>query len=443
MKLIDYYISTPSDIDALKSKLSQCFASLKETAEQTTVDIYDTFDWRLHHHGWQLLRHADTYTIIHAATGRRISDISVDGKKARQFSWDFPASDFTDKLGPVIEMRALIPLATIEKTAEDLRSLIPEARVAVAHGQMPPGELDDIMNAFYDGGYDVLVCTTIIETGIDVPSANTIIIERADKFGLAHLHQLRGRVGRSHHQAYAYLLTPPPKSITADAKKRLDAISEAQDLGAGFMLATHDLEIRGAGELLGEEQSGQIESIGFTLYMQLLDEAVKAIREGRTPNADLPLSHGTEMNLRIPALIPEDYLPDVHNRLMLYKRIASVDSPEALKELQVEMIDRFGLLPDPAKNLIRQTELRLRAEALGIVKVDAGKEWARLEFGSSTPVDPLVLVKKVQSAPDQYRLEGANSFRFRLKDATTGGKLDGISRMLGELEPAKSDASGS
>ena len=209
------------------------------------------------------------------------------------------------------------------------------------------------------------------------------------------------------------------------------------------LLATHDLEIRGAGELLGEEQSGQIEIIGFTLYMQLLDEAVEAIRDGRTPNAELPLSHGTEMNLRIPALIPEDYLPDVHNRLMLYKRIASVNDKDGLKELQVEMIDRFGLLPDPAKNLIRQTELRLRAEALGIVKVDAGKEWARIEFGSSTPVDPLVLVKKVQSAPDQYRLEGANSFRFRLKDATTGGKLDGISRMLGELEPAKNDASGS
>ncbi|WP_288075250.1 transcription-repair coupling factor, partial [Marinobacter sp.] len=307
-------------------------------------------------------------------------------------------------------------VATIEKTAEDLRQLIPEARVGVAHGQMRERELEQIMSDFYHKRFNVLVCTTIIETGIDIPSANTIIIERADKFGLAQLHQLRGRVGRSHHQAYAYLLTPPPRSITADAKKRLEAISEAQDLGAGFMLATHDLEIRGAGELLGEEQSGQIESIGFTLYMQLLDEAVEAIRDGRTPNAELPLSHGTEMNLRIPALIPEDYLPDVHNRLMLYKRIASVNDKDGLKELQVEMIDRFGLLPEPAKNLIRQSELRIHAEALGIVKVDAGKEWARLEFGSSTPVDPLVLVKKVQSSPDQYRLEGANSFRFRLKD---------------------------
>ncbi|WP_152207479.1 transcription-repair coupling factor [Marinobacter changyiensis] len=324
---------------------------------------------------------------------------------------------------------------TIQKTAEDLRRLIPEARIGVAHGQMRERELEQIMSDFYHKRFNVLVCTTIIETGIDIPSANTIIIERADKFGLAQLHQLRGRVGRSHHQAYAYLLTPPPKSITSDAKKRLEAISEAQDLGAGFMLASHDLEIRGAGELLGEEQSGQIESIGFTLYMQLLDEAVTAIRGGRTPNAELPLSHGTEINLRIPALIPDDYLPDVHNRLMLYKRIASVDTKDALKELQVEMIDRFGLLPVPAKNMMRQAELRLQAESLGITKIDAGKEWARLEFGSATPVDPLILVKKVQHSPDQYRLEGANSFRFRLKDTSTDGKLDGVANMLGQLAP--------
>ncbi|WP_323752138.1 transcription-repair coupling factor [Marinobacter sp.] len=334
-------------------------------------------------------------------------------------------------------------VSTIEKTAEDLRRLIPEARVGVGHGQMRERQLEQVMSDFYHKRFNVLVCTTIVETGIDVPSANTIIIERADKFGLAQLHQLRGRVGRSHHQAYAYLLTPPPKSISTDAKKRLDAISEAQDLGAGFMLATHDLEIRGAGELLGEEQSGQIESIGFTLYMQLLDEAVKAIREGRTPNAELPLSHGTEMNLRIPAIIPEDYLPDVHNRLMLYKRIASVKDEAELKELQVEMIDRFGLLPEPAKNLVRQTQLRLMAEAWGIDKVDAGKEWVRFEFGASTPVDPLILVKKVQSAPDAFRLEGANSFRFRLNDDSTSGKLDAIAAMLTELGPQETKAKAS
>ncbi|MFL1484325.1 transcription-repair coupling factor [Marinobacter sp. LN3S78] len=324
-------------------------------------------------------------------------------------------------------------VATIQKTAEDLRNLIPEARIGVAHGQMRERELEQIMSDFYHKRFNVLVCTTIIETGIDIPSANTIVIERADKFGLAQLHQLRGRVGRSHHQAYAYLLTPPPKAMTADARKRLDAISEAQDLGAGFMLATHDLEIRGAGELLGDEQSGQIETIGFTLYMQLLDEAVQAIREGRTPNADLPLSHGTEMNLRIPALIPDDYLPDVHNRLMLYKRLASVKSEDELKELQVEMIDRFGLLPDPAKNLVRQTSLRIGAEGLGVVKVDAGREWLKLEFGNSTTVDPLKLVQKVQQAPDAYRLEGANTFSVRLKDDTTDGKLDAISSVLKEL----------
>lgn len=324
-------------------------------------------------------------------------------------------------------------VATIQKTAEDLRNLIPEARIGVAHGQMRERELEQIMSDFYHKRFNVLVCTTIIETGIDIPSANTIVIERADKFGLAQLHQLRGRVGRSHHQAYAYLLTPPPKAMTADARKRLEAIAEAQDLGAGFMLATHDLEIRGAGELLGEEQSGQIETIGFTLYMQLLDEAVQAIREGRTPNADLPLSHGTEMNLRIPALIPDDYLPDVHNRLMLYKRIASVKTEEELKELQVEMIDRFGLLPGPAKNLVRQTSLRIGAEGLGVVKVDAGREWLKLEFGNSTTVDPLKLVQKVQQAPDAYRLEGANTFSVRLKDDTTDGKLDAISSVLKEL----------
>src|SRR5690554_6565714 len=294
-------------------------------------------------------------------------------------------------------------------------------------------QLELIMSDFYDKSFNVIACTNIVETGIDIPSANTIIIERADKFGLAQLHQLRGRVGRSHHQAYAYLVTPPPKSISSDAKKRLDAISEAQDLGAGCMMATYDRKMRGAGELLGEEPSCQIETMALTRSIEFADEAVKAIREGRTPNAELPLSHSTEMNLRLPALIPDDYLPDVHRRLMLYKRIASVKEEDALKELQVEMIDRFGLLPATAKNLIRQTQLRLMAEALGIVKVDAGKEWVRLEFGATTPVDPLTLVKKVQSAPDTYRLKAANTFGFRLNNDSTGGKLDAIADMLTDL----------
>ncbi len=323
---------------------------------------------------------------------------------------------------------------SIERLAEEVRALVPEARVGVAHGQMRERELEQIMSDFYHKRFNVLVCTTIIETGIDIPSANTILIERADRFGLAQLHQLRGRVGRSHHQAYAYLLTPEGKKITGDAEKRLDAIAAAQDLGAGFMLATHDLEIRGAGELLGDDQSGQIQGVGLTLYMELLDEAVKAIREGRTPNADLPIRHGTEINLRIPALIPEDYLPDVHQRLILYKRLASTQSQEQLHELQVEIIDRFGLLPEPLKNLIRQTGLRIRAEALGISKVDAGGAWATMAFNANTRVDPLVLVELVQSAPNDYALESGNQMKFRLNGETADDKLNDLDRFLTRLE---------
>jgi len=326
-------------------------------------------------------------------------------------------------------------VTTINRTAEVIRDLVPEARVAVAHGQMRERELEQVMSDFYHKRFNVLVCTTIIETGIDVPSANTIVIERADKFGLAQLHQLRGRVGRSHHQAYAYLLTPPPRSMTADAQKRLEAIAAAQDLGAGFMLATQDLEIRGAGELLGEEQSGQIETIGFSLYMELLDEAVKAIRDGRNPNADLPLQHGTEVNLHIPALIPEEFLPDVHNRLILYKRIAGAKSQESLDDLQVEMIDRFGLLPEPAKNLLRQAALRLRAESMGIFRIEAGSEWVRLEFSAHTHVDPLILVKLVQSEPNRYRLENGNQFRMRLNTGSADAKLAQVSELLERLQP--------
>ncbi|MEK1906069.1 MAG: transcription-repair coupling factor, partial [Pseudomonas sp.] len=229
---------------------------------------------------------------------------------------------------------------TIEKCATDLAELVPEARIGIGHGQMRERELEQVMSDFYHKRFNVLIASTIIETGIDVPSANTIIIERADKFGLAQLHQLRGRVGRSHHQAYAYLLTPPRKQMTDDAQKRLEAISNAQDLGAGFVLATHDLEIRGAGELLGDGQSGQIQAVGFTLYMEMLERAVKAIRKGEQPNLDQPLGGGPEINLRVPALIPEDYLPDVHARLILYKRIANAADEDGLKELQVEMIDR-------------------------------------------------------------------------------------------------------
>ncbi|MEH6346799.1 MAG: transcription-repair coupling factor [Bermanella sp.] len=301
---------------------------------------------------------------------------------------------------------------TIEKTAEDLAKLIPDARIGVAHGQMSERQLESVMSDFYHKRFNVLMCTTIIETGIDVPNANTIIIERADKFGLAQLHQLRGRVGRSHHQAYAYLLTPVEKKVSKDAEKRLDAISNAQDLGAGFMLATHDLEIRGAGELLGEEQSGQIQNMGFSLYMDLLDRAVEAIKEGKELNIDSPLSDNAEINLRIPALIPEDYLPDVHNRLILYKRIANAKNKGELRDLQVEMIDRFGLLTNQVKYLFRVTELKFQLNQLGIVKLDAGDSLGRMEFGSQTQIDPYTMVRLVQTKPASYKLDGANAFKF-------------------------------
>ncbi|WP_148254923.1 transcription-repair coupling factor [Aidingimonas lacisalsi] len=301
---------------------------------------------------------------------------------------------------------------TIETTAEQVRELVPEARVGVAHGQLPERSLERVMSDFYHKRFNVLVCSTIIETGIDVPTANTIVIERADKFGLAQLHQLRGRVGRSHHQAYAYLLTPPPKAMTKDATKRLEAISQSEDLGAGFTLASHDMEIRGAGELLGDEQSGQMETIGYSLYMQMLERAVKAIRDGKTPNIEAPLDEGVEISLNVPALIPDDYLHDVQQRLVMYKRIASADDEAELKELQVELVDRYGLLPEPVKNLMRLTRLRQRAERLGISRLEAGPEHGRVSFSGSTSVDPMTLVGMIQKDPVHYRLDGADTLRF-------------------------------
>ncbi|MCE8002466.1 transcription-repair coupling factor [Billgrantia ethanolica] len=322
---------------------------------------------------------------------------------------------------------------TIETAAETIRSLVPEARVAVAHGQLPERALERVMSDFYHKRYNVLVCSTIIETGIDVPSANTIVIERADKFGLAQLHQLRGRVGRSHHQAYAYLLAPPPRAMTKDAVKRLEAIAAADDLGAGFTLASHDMEIRGAGELLGEEQSGQMEAIGYTLYMEMLDRAVAAIRAGKTPNIETPLNEGVEVSLNLPALIPDDYLPDVQQRLVMYKRIASAADEAELKELQVEMIDRFGLLPAPVKTLMRQTRLRQRAERLGIVRLEAGTERGRVIFGGQTRVDPLVLVKLIQAEPQRYRLDGADTLRFEAAMEKEEERFQAVEQLLDVL----------
>ncbi len=303
---------------------------------------------------------------------------------------------------------------TIEKEARELQELVPEARIAIGHGQMRERQLEQVMSDFYHKRYNILLSTTIIETGIDVPNANTIIINRADKFGLAQLHQLRGRVGRSHHQAYAYLLTPSLKTISSDAKKRLDAIAEATDLGAGFTLASHDLEIRGAGELLGEEQSGQIQGVGFTLYMEMLEEAINAIREGKTPNLDKPLQFGSEINLHMPALIPDDYLPDVHARLVMYKRISSSKNETELKELQIEMIDRFGLLPEATKNLFRITSIKHSADALNIIKIDAGVGSGKVEFGNDPKVDPMTLVTLVQKQSTRFKLSGASELRFTL-----------------------------
>ena len=324
---------------------------------------------------------------------------------------------------------------TIEKCAADLAALVPEARIAIGHGQMRERDLEQVMSDFYHKRFNVLIASTIIETGIDVPSANTIIIERADKFGLAQLHQLRGRVGRSHHQAYAYLLTPPRQQITGDAEKRLEAIANTQDLGAGFVLATNDLEIRGAGELLGDGQSGQIQAVGFTLYMEMLERAVKAIRKGEQPNLDQPLGGGPEINLRLPALIPEDYLPDVHARLILYKRIASATDEEGLKDLQVEMIDRFGLLPEPTKNLVRLTLLKLQAEQLGIKKVDAGPQGGRIEFEAQTPVDPLVLIKLIQGQPNRYKFEGATLFKFMVPMERAEERFNTLEALFERLIP--------
>ena len=303
-------------------------------------------------------------------------------------------------------------VASIGRTADALRELLPEARIEVAHGQMRERELERIMSDFYHQRFHILVCTTIIESGIDIPSANTILIDRADKLGLAQLYQLRGRVGRSHHRAWAYLFVPSRKAMTPDAVKRLDAIASIEALGAGFTLATHDLEIRGAGELLGEEQSGQMHEVGFDLYADLLERAVKALREGRQPELERPLEHGCEVDLRLSALIPDDYLPDVHTRLVLYKRIASATDAEALRELQVEMIDRFGLLPPPVKQLFEITQLKLAAVRFGIRKLELGEAGGRLLFDERPNVDPLSVIELVQQQPATYRMEGGDRLRI-------------------------------
>lgn len=324
-------------------------------------------------------------------------------------------------------------VATIENCATKLAELVPEARIVIGHGQMRERELERVMSDFYHQRFNLLVCSTIIETGIDVPTANTIIIDRADKFGLAQLHQLRGRVGRSHHQAYAYLLTPPPKTLTKDAQQRLEAISSIDNLGAGFVLATHDLEIRGAGELLGSEQSGQIESIGFSLYMDLLENAVKALQEGREPTLEEITQNQVEIELRIPALLPDDYVPDVNMRLSFYKRIASAENVEALKDLKVELIDRFGLLPEATKNLFQITQLRHLATPLGLKKVDAGINGGYLEFKPTAQPDPMKFLQLIQSNKNVYKFEGAQKFRFNLPLESNAERLEFVSTLIEKL----------
>ncbi|MFC6440164.1 transcription-repair coupling factor [Bowmanella sp. JS7-9] len=303
---------------------------------------------------------------------------------------------------------------SIEKCAAELAEWVPEARIGIGHGQMREKELERVMSDFYHQRFNVLVCTTIIETGIDVPSANTIIMDRADHLGLAQLHQLRGRVGRSHHQAYAYLLIPNPKLITKDAQKRLDAIAGAEDLGSGFTLATHDLEIRGAGELLGDEQSGQIAAVGFSLYMDMLENAVKALKEGKEPSLENLLATQTEIDLRVPALLPETYIADVNTRLSLYKKIASAKDKDELDNISVELIDRFGLLPDAARFLMQIAELKLIAANLGINKIEANARGGVIEFSPHTKVDPGYLIRLIQTQHKYYKLEGPDKLRFTI-----------------------------
>ena len=323
-------------------------------------------------------------------------------------------------------------VASIERMAETIRELVPEARVGVAHGQMQERQLEQVMQQYYHKKFNVLICSTIIETGIDVPNANTIIIERADKFGLAQLHQLRGRVGRSHHQAYCYLLVPSIKGLKGDAKRRLHAIERANTLGAGFMLASEDLEIRGAGEILGKQQSGNMQAIGFSLYMDMLERATKAIKAGKEPDLSTPLSLTSEINLHSSALIPEEYLHDVHQRLLFYKRIGNADDKEALTDIRTEMIDRFGVLPDQTKQLFAVHGLRIQAEPLKINKIDANSNSMTLEFAPDTPVDALAIIKLIQANGQRYRMNGASGIRYQDADklATPQQRVTVIQELL-------------
>jgi transcription-repair coupling factor (superfamily II helicase) len=306
---------------------------------------------------------------------------------------------------------------TIENQRERLETLLPEARIVVAHGQMAERELERVMRGFYQQRFNVLLCTTIIETGIDVPTANTILINRADRFGLAQLHQLRGRVGRSHHQAYAYLLVGNVDGLTAAAKKRLEAIQSMEELGSGFFLAMHDLEIRGAGEVLGESQSGEMQEIGFSLYTEMLVHAVASLKVGKEPDLSEPLGVTTEINLHAPALLPEEYCGDIHERLVLYKRLANCGDLEQINTMMEELVDRFGKLPDAAQTLIETHRLRVAARAAGASKIDAAPELLTIQFGRDAPIDPARVIRLIQKDRN-VQLAGQDRLRVKLKPGT-------------------------
>ncbi len=325
---------------------------------------------------------------------------------------------------------------TIDKIAGELQALVPEAVVRIGHGQMRERDLEQLMVDFYHRRFNVLVCTTIIESGIDVPTANTIMINRADHMGLAQLHQLRGRVGRSHHRAYAYLIAPPRQALARDAAKRLEAIESMEELGAGFVLATHDLEIRGAGELLGEQQSGQMTEIGLSLYLDMLEHAVTALKEGREPALDQPLAAATEVELRLAAFLPEVYVADVHVRLSLYKRIAAADSELALDELNAEIHDRFGPLPPAAQNLLRVAKLKLAARALGVRRLDLGPQGGSVSFEERARIDPATVVRLIQKQAREYRLDGPLKLRVTRQLATESQRFEYAAELLKRLGEA-------
>lgn len=324
-------------------------------------------------------------------------------------------------------------ISTMDRLIRELAELVPDAQIQKAHGQMRESELEQIMLDFYHARFNVLVSTTIIENGIDLPNANTIIINRADKLGLSQLHQLRGRVGRSHHRAYAYMIIPPEGIMTKDAKKRIDAIQSSADLGAGFSLSTHDMEIRGAGELLGDNQSGEIQEIGFTLYTELLDNAVNAIKSGKQPELEQRIDSGPEIDLHASALIPDDYLPDVHTRLVLYKRIASTQNADELRDLQIEMIDRFGLLPDSTKCLFGISEIKQHAQRIGVSKVDFAKSNGRIQFTNEPSIDPAKIIELIQTQPQVFQLDGPQKLRFSKKLDTTEEKVEFILELINSI----------